>query len=131
MASYLSLQIDAGLRGKYLAADNALRPGCSSCCPRAHLSTPSSSNLRTTPPTVSRWKAQFLRSGVDGLDTDHPGQSATADAVAAGQDIIGHAEEARGRIDALELSQTGCGSGYQQRHRTSRLEGSRPETASA
>ena len=33
--------------------------------------------LRTTAPTISRWKVRFLRSGVDGLDTRHPGQSAT------------------------------------------------------
>src|ERR1700752_2365332 len=32
--------------------------------------------LHTTPPTISRWKTRFLESGVDGLDTDHPGQSA-------------------------------------------------------
>ena len=32
--------------------------------------------LRTTAPTISRWKVRFLRSGVDGLDTRHPGQSA-------------------------------------------------------
>ena len=33
--------------------------------------------LRTTAPTISRWKARFRRSGIDGLDTHHPGQSAT------------------------------------------------------
>src|SRR5215472_9121026 len=33
--------------------------------------------LRTTAPTISRWKMRFLRSGMDGLDTCHPGQSAT------------------------------------------------------
>ena len=33
--------------------------------------------LRTTAPTISRWKVRFLRSGMDGLDTCHPGQSAT------------------------------------------------------
>ena len=33
--------------------------------------------LRTTAPTISRWKVRFLRSGIDGLDTRHPGQSAT------------------------------------------------------
>src|SRR6266705_4315584 len=33
--------------------------------------------LRTTAPTISRWKMRFLRSGIDGLDTRHPGQSAT------------------------------------------------------
>ena len=51
-----------------------------------------------------------MGSGVDGLDAHHPGQSAV-DAVAAGQDIVGHANEARGRINALELLQTGCSSG--------------------
>jgi transposase len=33
--------------------------------------------LRTTAPTISRWKARFLDSGMDGLDTHHPGQSAS------------------------------------------------------
>jgi transposase len=33
--------------------------------------------LRTTAPTISRWKARFLHSGMDGLDTHHPGQSAS------------------------------------------------------
>jgi transposase len=30
--------------------------------------------LRTTAPTISRWKRRFLSAGVDGLDTAHPGQ---------------------------------------------------------
>lgn len=34
-------------------------------------------HLRTTVPTISRWKARFLVSGMDGLDTHHPGQSAS------------------------------------------------------
>src|SRR5215831_6941984 len=33
--------------------------------------------LRTTAPTIIRWKARFLRLGMDGLDTHHPGQSAS------------------------------------------------------
>jgi transposase len=33
--------------------------------------------LRTTAPTISRWKTRFLHSGLDGLDTHHPGQSAS------------------------------------------------------
>jgi transposase len=33
--------------------------------------------LRTTAPTISRWKSRFHDSGIDGLDTHHPGQSAT------------------------------------------------------
>ena len=33
--------------------------------------------LRTTAPTISRWKARFLVAGMDGLDTHHPGQSAS------------------------------------------------------
>src|SRR6201987_6474987 len=32
--------------------------------------------LRTTAPTIIRWKARFLHSGMDGLDTRHPGQPA-------------------------------------------------------
>lgn len=33
--------------------------------------------LRTTAPTISRWKARLLHSGMDGLDTHHPGQPAS------------------------------------------------------
>src|SRR6202140_3556798 len=33
--------------------------------------------LRTTAPTISRWKGRFLAAGIDGLDTFHPGQPAT------------------------------------------------------
>ncbi len=33
--------------------------------------------LRTTAPTISRWKARFLRGGMEGLDTVHPGQLAS------------------------------------------------------
>jgi transposase len=33
--------------------------------------------LRTTAPTISRWKARFLYAGMDGLDTVHPGQLAS------------------------------------------------------
>ena len=30
--------------------------------------------LQTTAPTIIRWKQRFLASGLDGLDTHHPGQ---------------------------------------------------------
>lgn len=33
-------------------------------------------HLRTTAPTISRWKRRFLAAGIDGLDTSHPGQQA-------------------------------------------------------
>src|SRR5271170_1555334 len=33
--------------------------------------------LRTTAPTISRWKRCLLASGADGLDTYHPGQTAS------------------------------------------------------
>src|SRR6201982_2012765 len=33
--------------------------------------------LGTTAPTISRWKQRFLAAGMDGLDTNHPGQSAS------------------------------------------------------
>src|ERR1700750_1211750 len=33
--------------------------------------------LGTTAPTISRWKRRFLAAGMDGLDTNHPGQSAS------------------------------------------------------
>ena len=35
--------------------------------------------LGTTAPTISRWKQRFLASGMDGLDTSHPGQSASVE----------------------------------------------------
>src|SRR5215469_1239255 len=33
--------------------------------------------LGTTAPTIIRWKTRFLESGIDGLDTHHPGQAAS------------------------------------------------------
>src|ERR1700693_6231166 len=33
--------------------------------------------LQTSAPTIIRWKQRFLASGLDGLDTYHPGQKAT------------------------------------------------------
>ena len=33
--------------------------------------------LRTTAPTIIRWKTRFLEGGMDGLDTHHPGQPAS------------------------------------------------------
>ena len=33
--------------------------------------------LGTTSPTIIRWKQRFLAAGLDGLDTGHPGQSAS------------------------------------------------------
>lgn len=32
--------------------------------------------LQTTNPTIIRWKERFLAAGIDGLDTNHPGQKA-------------------------------------------------------
>jgi transposase len=33
--------------------------------------------LQTTAPTIIRWKQRFLQDGLDGLDTFHPGQTAS------------------------------------------------------
>jgi transposase len=33
--------------------------------------------LGSTAPTISRWKQRFVSAGLDGLDTSHPGQSAS------------------------------------------------------
>jgi Homeodomain-like domain len=33
--------------------------------------------LQTSAPTIIRWRQRFLESGLDGLDTYHPGQKAT------------------------------------------------------
>jgi hypothetical protein len=32
--------------------------------------------LQTTRPTIARWKQRFVETGVEGLDTYHPGQKA-------------------------------------------------------
>lgn len=34
-------------------------------------------SLKTTAPTIIRWKQRFLAAGLDGLDTNHPGQPAS------------------------------------------------------
>src|ERR1700761_6371329 len=34
-------------------------------------------SLKTTAPTIIRWKQRFLAAGLDGLDTSHPGQPAS------------------------------------------------------
>jgi Homeodomain-like domain len=33
--------------------------------------------LQTTAPTIIRWKQRFIQHGLDGLDTFHPGQTAS------------------------------------------------------
>ena len=87
--------------------------------------------LQTTAPTIIRWKQRFLQSGLDGLDTYHPGQKATvSDSRFARPDSVRHAEETQRRLHALELPQTGLRAGRQQRRRASGLERSRPEAAS-
>ena len=92
--------------------------------------TPSSDSLQTTAPTIIRWKQRFLESGLDGLDTYHPGQKATvSDSGSAGPDSGGHAQETQRRFHPLELPQTGGGAGCQQGRGASRLERSRPEAS--
>ena len=92
----------------------------------------SKSGCGTTAPTISRWKQRFLASGLDGLDTSHPGQPASVlTASAAGADSVGHAQKAEGRLHALELPQTGRRTGRQQGCRASGLERGRSEAASA
>jgi transposase len=44
--------------------------------------------LQTSAPTIIRWKQRFLESGLDGLDTYHPGQKATVLTPAVGARIL-------------------------------------------
>jgi hypothetical protein len=60
--------------------------------------------LRTTAPTIIRWKQRFLAAGMDGLDTSHPGQTGFgADCEAARPDSCSDPQTAQGRLHALEL----------------------------
>src|SRR5580704_162942 len=86
--------------------------------------------LQTTAPTIIRWKQRFRQSGLDGLDTYHPGQKpSVADSRSARPHPVGHAEKAPRRVYALELPQTGLRAGRQQRRRASGLATSRPPAA--
>src|ERR1700683_1420627 len=89
-------------------------------------------SLRTTAPTIIRWKQRFLASGMDGLDTSHPGQTASIlTAKLRGTDTFVHSQKAEGRFHALELPQAGCRAGCQQGCCAPRLERGRSETASS
>ena len=86
--------------------------------------------LRTTAPTISRWKQRFLASGMDGLDTSHPGQSASVlTRKLASPDSLGYPQTAEGRLHALGLSPACRIAGHQQGCCAPRLERGRPEAA--
>ena len=86
--------------------------------------------LGTTAPTLCRWKQRFLACGIDGLDTTHPGQSASViDSETASPDSLGYPQTAAGRIYALELPQTCCHAERQQGRCASGVEGGGPEAA--
>src|SRR3982074_2064492 len=88
--------------------------------------------LRTTAPTISRWKGRFL--AARNRWTGHLPFRATghrADPGPAGQDTLGYSKEPEGWIDSLELPQACRGSWYQQRRRAPRLERSRSEPPTA
>ena len=87
--------------------------------------------LQTSAPTIIRWKQRFLESGLDGLDTYHPGQKATVLTPALRARILSATrKKPRRRFHALELPQTGDRTGSQQGCSASGLERSRPETPS-
>lgn len=47
--------------------------------------------LRTTAPTIVRWKARFLQLGMEGLATHHPGAVGQRADTVAGEDSVGNA----------------------------------------
>ena len=69
--------------------------------------------LKTSAPTIIRWKQRFLESGLDGLDTYHPGQKATVLTPALQARILSATRKTERRFHPLELPQTGGVSGSQ------------------
>src|SRR5215469_18197214 len=63
-----SRSLPCGLRLSRHAGSDVGRGGCFNTMKR---------RLQTTAPTIIRWKQRLLESGIDGLDTDHPGHKAT------------------------------------------------------
>jgi hypothetical protein len=64
--------------------------------------------LQTTAPAIIRWSQRFLASGIDGLDTLHPGQSASVLTAALRARILAATrKKPKDGIDALELPQAG------------------------
>src|ERR1700758_3380104 len=88
--------------------------------------------LQTSAPTIIRWKQRFLESGLDGLDTYHPGQKATVLTPALRARILSATRKkpsdgsthwsCRKLATTLGVSKRRCASG---------LERSGPETASS
>jgi hypothetical protein len=86
--------------------------------------------LGTTAPTISRWKQRFVASGIDGLDTSHPGQSASVlTPKLRAPDSLGFPQTAEGRFHALELPQACRSAGRQQGRCASGVERGWPEAA--
>src|SRR3984893_12578555 len=67
--------------------------------------------LQTTAPTIVHWKQRFLASGLDGLDTYHPGQTVSSVLTPAVPPSVGYPQETQRWLDPLELPQTGGGAG--------------------
>jgi hypothetical protein len=78
--------------------------------------------LRTTAPTISRWKRRFLASGIDGLDAYHPrADGSGVDSGTASQDFLGYPEKAEGWLYPLELPEARLDTGRQQGRYPSRM----------
>jgi Homeodomain-like domain len=85
--------------------------------------------LRTTAPTTSRWKQRFLTSGIDGLDTYHPGQTAPVLTPTMRDRILLLPDKAEGWLYPLEFPEARLDSGPQQGRYPSRIERGRIEAA--
>src|SRR5437667_4800696 len=70
--------------------------------------------LQTSAPTIIRWKQRFLQSGLDGLDTFHPGQKAAVLTPALRARILSATRKTPRRFHSLELPQAGGGAGSEQ-----------------
>src|ERR1700752_75405 len=85
--------------------------------------------LQTSAPTIIRWKQRFLETGLDGLDTYHPGQKATVLTPALRARILS-ATRKKPSDGSTHWScrKTGDRAGRQQGRGASGLERSGPET---
>ena len=78
--------------------------------------------LQTTAPTISRWKQRFLKHGLEGLDTYHPGQKAVVLTPALRAKILAATRrKPKDGSTHLELPQTGGGAQCEQGYGASRV----------
>jgi hypothetical protein len=86
-------------------------------------------SLRTTAPTISRWKQRFEQNGIAGLDPRHEGSQPRVDRPSASAHRAPDAAKTRRRQHALVLPQDGRSARHQQVHRAARMGAGTPETA--